>query len=860
MTADSNSSSPSAPATPETLAEALERLACMPVLLVASDYDGTLAPIVDDPARATPQRESLVALEALARLPHTSVAILSGRGLADLARLTSDPVGVRLVGSHGSEFDVGFADALSDDKRALRGRILRDLQEIAARAAGLDVETKPAGAAFHYRRADPEAARSALAAVLAGPAAEPGVHLRHGKCVLELSVVPTSKGEALSLLRSREGASAVLFMGDDITDEDGFAVLRGPDVGVKIGSGESAASQRLQDPIAVAQTLARLAELRAGHFCGAVPLPIESLTLLSDQRTVALVSPNANIVWHCAPRIDSAAIFAELLGGAQAGHFSVSSADGAPPLHQRYGERDLVLETTFPNFTVCDYLDASGGRPRQRPGRTDLVRVLTGTGRVRVRFAPRLDFGRQATRLEVRPGGLAVVDSIDPLFLRAPDVPFEIRREGSHDTATAEIELGGEPLVLELRYGAGDLRAAPNSERSRRDGTRRFWSDWSEALVLPQTGRDLVLRSALTLRALCHGPSGAIAAAATTSLPESMSGVRNWDYRYAWPRDAAMSARALVHLGVLDEGIALLDWLLRILEHTSSPERLRPIYSVSGAELGTEAEIAELSGYGGSRPVRVGNGAAHQVQLDVFGPIVELILALARAGAPLSAEHWRLCEAMVEAVARRWHEPDHGIWEIRAPARHHVHSKVMCWTALDRGRTLAEEFFDRKRPAWGELADRIRAQVLERGWKEARGAFTAAYAGDDLDAAVLQVGLSGMLEGSDPRFHATVAAIEEELRDGPTVYRYRTDDGLPGREGGFHLLAAWLGEAYLAIGRPQEARAVFDGLAGLAGPTGLLSEQYDPIERRALGNHPQAYSHLGLIELALGLDRAAARG
>jgi GH15 family glucan-1,4-alpha-glucosidase len=251
--------------------------------------------------------------------------------------------------------------------------------------------------------------------------------------------------------------------------------------------------------------------------------------------------------------------------------------------------------------------------------------------------------------------------------------------------------------------------------------------------------------------------------------------------------------------------------------------------------------------------VRVGNAASGQVQLDIFGPIVDLVARLADAGAPLRAGHWRLVEAMVEAVSRRWHEPDHGIWEVRRPKRHHVHSKVMCWMAVDRASALEDRLLDRRRPEWLELRDRIASDVLEHGYKPGRGAFTSAYDGDDLDAAALWLGLSGLLPGDDPRFAGTVEAIERELREGPTVYRYRGDDGLPGREGGFHLCASWLVDAYLLLGRAGDARRLFEQICACAGPTGLLAEQLDPATATALGNVPQAYSHLGVIGNAMRL-------
>ncbi len=400
----------------------------------------------------------------------------------------------------------------------------------------------------------------------------------------------------------------------------------------------------------------------------------------------------------------------------------------------------------------------------------------------------------------------------------------------------------------------GHLDEGVRPEHERRRLTHALWSDWADQLQLPNLARDLVQRSALTLRALCHGPTGAIVAAATTSLPEHLGGVRNWDYRYCWLRDASQTADALVRLSSLSEAMRFLDWVLGVVGDLPGPDRLRPLYLVTGAELGAEGEIGELAGYAGSRPVRVGNAASAQVQLDVFGPVVQLIHTLSECGAPLSNEHWRLVEALVEAVAARWTEPDHGIWEIRGPRRHHVHSKVMCWITVDRAMAISRRFLGVEREEWGHLRDEIATDVLAHGWNAERGAFTAAYGADDLDAAALFVALSGLLPASDPRFIATVDAIEAELREGPIVYRYREDDGLPGIEGGFLLCTSWLVDALYLVGREERARELFDSLCELAGPTGLLPEEYDPKAGVALGNHPQAYSHLGLIQNALHLS------
>ena len=840
---------------PAELAARVAQLARAPQLLVACDYDGTVAPLVDDPMAAVPHRDTMIAMRALALLPQTHVAVISGRSLRDLATLSRMPQEIHLVGSHGTEFDIGFGSSLPPDVARARDRVEAALRAIALRTEGAVVEPKPAAVSFHYRTVDPADVSAALAEIEAGPGAIDGVAVRHLNQVVELALIPTDKGRALEDIRHLVGASTVLYLGDDVTDEDAFATLAGPDVGVKVGDGATCAEFRVAGTDAVAELLAALNDQRAAWLAGAGIVPIEQHSMLSDLRTAAIVTPDANVVWWCVPRIDSAAVFAELVGGPGAGGFRVGPPEGGRPLRQRYLGDTMILETAWPGLTVTDYLDCSAGRPSRLAGRSDLIRVLEGEDEALVEFAPRLDFGRFPTRLGRRTEGIEVLGASDLMVLRAPGVDWEIVDDGYHQTARATVDLRGGPVVLELRCGTANLRPEAGEEAERRTATERYWADWASRLAEPPVAPALVRRSAVVLKALCHEPTGAILAAPTTSLPEHIGGVRNWDYRYCWLRDAALSAAALVRLGSEGEAMAFLDWVLRVLEQRDDPERLHPLYLVTGRHLPPEAEIAELAGYAGSRPVRVGNAAERQVQLDVFGPIVELVRLLIDTGAPVSSQHWRLVEAMVRAVERRWHEPDNGIWEIRKPPRHHVHSKVMCWVTVDRAIEVAPHFVDPDQHAWHELRDRIAADVLAHGWKPEVGAFTAAYDGTDLDASVLVVGLCGLVAPDDPRFLATVDAVERELREGPTVYRYRADDGLPGAEGGFHLMTSWLIDALHLVGRSEDARALFDDLAGLAGPTGLLPEEYDPTQGRSLGNHPQAYSHLGLIGNALTLSR-----
>ncbi|NEW42102.1 trehalose-phosphatase [Nocardia cyriacigeorgica] len=839
---------------PLELRRALSTVARVPRLLVASDYDGTIAPIVSDPAKAYPHGESVRALRALAGLSGTTAAVISGRALRDLAALSRLPVEVQLIGSHGSEFDVGFVHAIDNDAKQLLQELTTALTQISAENPGVTVETKPASIALHVRNAGPEIGRRALNQVRQGPACWVGVQVTEGKAVIELAVIPTDKGSALDTIRHQEGASAAVFFGDDVTDEKAFRMLSGPDVGIKVGEGESLAKYRVPNTESVSYALAFLLEERRTWLAGASAPRIERLSMLSSPRSVALLTPDATVTWFCHPEPDSAAVFAHLLGGPQAGHFSVAPERPGLPLSQRYIDGTMTVETRWAKLQVVDYLPHDVA-----PDRTDLTRVITGDTRAVVTFAPRPEFGQVPVTIEAEPNGLRVRGTNDPTVLRSPGVEWQIKTDGVHSSATAVIDPSQGPVVLELRCGTPDLAPAMTSEPERRRIAESYWSTWAAGLELPPLKPDLMKRSALTLRGLVHAPSGSILAAATTSLPEDIGGVRNWDYRYCWLRDASMTASALVSLGSLYEAEEFLGWVHRVLETLPGPERLHPLYTLYGETLPPEAVIDQLPGYAGSRPVRVGNAANMQVQLDVFGPIVDLIATLAHAREQkgisdprqaLPDQDWELVDAMVSAVQRRWHEPDHGIWEIRGNPRHHVYSKVMGWLTIDRALTLAQKFDRPIHPEWAALRDQIADEVKTKGWNDDVQSFTAAYDGTDLDAATLHIGLSGLIDPSDPRFAATVVATEAELRSGSTVYRYHHDDGLPGGEGGFHLCAAWLVEAYLLIGKRSDAEALFAQLVDVAGPTGLLSEEYDPVAERSLGNHPQAYSHLGLLRCA----------
>ncbi|GAB3461109.1 trehalose-phosphatase [Actinophytocola sediminis] len=833
------------------LRRAIVQIARTPRLLVACDYDGTLAPIVENPEQARPMNESVGALRSLAGLHETTTAVISGRALRDLATLSRLPSEVHLVGSHGSEFDIGFVHALDESARDLHRRMETELERIVSGEVGVHLEVKPASVAVHTRRAERAVGDRVNEAVRSGPCTWGGVQVTEGKEVIELAVVQTDKGKALDILRHQVGATAAVFVGDDVTDEKAFARLSGPDLGIKVGPGETLAGFHIADPAEVAMVLAFLLEERRNWLYGEQAPPIERLTMLASERSVALLTPDARLTWLCHPEPDSAAVFADLLGGQSAGNFAITPERGGLPLGQRYLSGSMTVETRWSGLLVTDYLDHYS-----LPHRTDLVRVISGNAPAVVEFAPRPEFAQVQVRLIQSPEGLRVLGTSDPVALRAPGITWEVTSDGMHDTARAVVHPTPErPIVLELRCGTNDLdpHEVPEPERAARSAA--YWTEWLDGLTLPPVEKDLVARSALTLRGLCHSETGAIMAAATTSLPEELGGIRNWDYRYCWLRDGAMTAKALVSVGSTGEAEGFLNWLHGVLTTLPGPELLHPLYTIAGTTLPAEAVIDTLPGYAGSRPVRVGNLANQQVQLDVFGPVVDLVAALSEARGKVTDDDWRMVCAMAEAVARRWHEPDHGIWEERHRPRHHVYSKVMCWLTIDRAVKLAEAYDRDVDPTWPGLRDQIAQDVLTKGWNNEVRSFTTAYDGTDLDAATLLIGMVGLLDPSDERFHATVTATEAELRSGSTVYRYHRDDGLPGNEGGFHLCAAWMIEAYLLTGRRTEAEDLFAQIVDAAGPTGLLPEEYDPVAERSLGNHPQAYSHLGLIRCAQLLSR-----
>lgn len=577
-------------------------------------------------------------------------------------------------------------------------------------------------------------------------------------------------------------------------------------------------------------------------------VPIDNHLFLSDLRTVALVDTTGSVSWMCTPRIDGVPLFGALVGGPAAGHFRISSAGTG---EQSYVGNSLIGNTTFGSISIVDFLDCSSGRAYQRAGRSDLIRQISGTGTVKCEFAPKFDFGRIPTRISGVPGGLRVDCGQQLFILHGPELPWNIRREGIHDIAECELTLQDETVSLALLMGTASPIEPQFLELQK--ATASFWEKWHATLRLPTTATALVSRSALTLRGLCYGPTGAIAAAATTSLPETIGGIRNWDYRFAWPRDACLAARSLLRLGAVEPAMRLLDWHLSLVMDSDTGGFISPLYTVTGREVLGEAEVAAALGYRGSRPVRIGNLASGQLQLDTLGPIAELMLALAQRRANLTGEHVQLCEKLVELVATRWNDPDSGIWEIRDAQRHYLHSKLMCWYAVHCC-TEVSRYLGIERPDWNQLAAVIRRQIELEGYDENLGSYIAAYDLAHPDAALLWIVLSGFHPPEHPRSIGTVRYILESLVSDGCVYRYHFNDALQGQEGEFIICRSWLIEALSMMGRASEARLLFDEMVSRIGPLGLLSEQWGGPQRCALGNYPQAYSHLALINAACAIE------
>jgi GH15 family glucan-1,4-alpha-glucosidase len=585
-------------------------------------------------------------------------------------------------------------------------------------------------------------------------------------------------------------------------------------------------------------------------------LPIEDYALIGDHGTAALVGSNGSIDWLCLPRFDSPACFAALLGTEEHGRWLLAPGDPVERTSRRYLDGTACLETTF---TTADGEVVLLDVMPTLDGRADVVRRLTctrGTVRICHEWVVRTDYGKvrpwvsreQAYGSEV----VVAVAGPDKLVLRGPRLP-----EGHEGRHYDEFEISaGEEMTFSTTW-VHSWHEVPEplgfDERIRATtDVQRAWSDRSPRDV-PHA--DLVRRSLVTLLLMTHAETGGIVAAPTTSLPEDFGGERNWDYRFCWLRDAALTLESLLGAGYEDEALQWRAWLLRAV--AGDPADLQIMYTVDGGRQLPEREVPHLPGYAGSKPVRIGNGAVSQRQHDVLGEVM-IALELARqAGLQETHNSWSLQRALVEELADHWDEPDNGLWEIRGPRRHFTHSRVMVWVAFDRAvRAVELHGFDGPVERWRDLRDRVRAEVLDKGFDEQRGTFVQHYDTTEVDASLLTIPLVGFLPGDDPRVLGTIDAVTEDLLRHGLLLRYRTQtgvDGISGDENPFLACSFWLVSALAAAGRRDEALALLDRLCDLANDVGLLSEEYDAAHDRMAGNFPQAFSHLALVQAALAL-------
>ena len=588
-----------------------------------------------------------------------------------------------------------------------------------------------------------------------------------------------------------------------------------------------------------------------------MPSRIEDYALLGDCETAALVSRDGSIDWLCWPRFDSPACFAALLGGPEHGRWCVAPVGATTRTTRRYRGDTLVLETEHETadglVTVIDFMPLRGTN-------SDVVRIVTGCrGRVRMRSDLVLRFGYGAsvpwvTRLA--DGTLRAIAGPDMVLLRS-----SVPHHGEGLTSVAEFEIAeGETVSFELTYGASHQPPPPSIDALRALAeTERFWREWAARCAYQGPWRDAVVRSLITLKALTYRPTGGIVAAATTSLPERIGGTRNWDYRYCWLRDATLTLLTFMDAGYFEEATAFGGWLMRAA--AGSPAQVQIMYGIAGERHLQEWTVPWLPGYEESAPVRVGNGAHGQLQLDVFGEVLDALYQARMHGIDARTEAWQLARALVLHLETVWHLPDEGIWEVRGGRQHFTHSKVMAWVAVDRA-IRAVERFGREGPVerWRELRQRIHDDVCANAFDPERGAFMQAYGSRELDASALVIPLVGFLPPDDPRVVGTVAAIERGLvRDG-LVLRYvaeATDDGLPGDEGAFLVCSFWLADNYVLLGRHEDARRLFERLLALRNDVGLLAEEYDTAAGRLVGNFPQAFSHVGLVDTAFNLNGGA---
>ncbi|MGB2592608.1 MAG: glycoside hydrolase family 15 protein [Candidatus Acidiferrum sp.] len=585
-------------------------------------------------------------------------------------------------------------------------------------------------------------------------------------------------------------------------------------------------------------------------------VPIHDYALIGDCHTAALVSKNGSIDWLCVPHFDSPACFASLLGNDENGRWSISPAEPILNIRRRYREGTLVLETEFEtesgSVTLVDCMTPRDDTPH-------LVRVVVGTrGQVKMNMelVIRFDYGSVVPWVHRADRGISAIAGPDKLVLRTD---AELRGENLKTLSSFTVKKG-ESIPFELTWHRSHLDEpqALDVEQAIRE-TESWWREWSDRCTYQGQWRDAVLRSLITLKALTFLPTGGIVAAPTTSLPEWLGGERNWDYRFCWVRDASLTLHSLVDAGYLDEAKEWREWLLRAV--AGSPSELNIVYGVHGERRLTELELPWLAGYEKSSPVRTGNAAHKQFQLDIFGEIANILFQGRQAGIePPKDEGEDIAEELLSFLETGWKQPDEGIWEMRGPRRHFVHSKMMAWVAVDRAIRSAEKgWISGDVAKWKALRIEIHDQVCEQGFDAQLNSFVQYYGSKHLDASLLMMPLFGFLPAEDPRVIGTVKAIETHLIDNGFVSRYTQDpavDGLPRGEGKFLACSFWLADNYVLQGRHDDALRLFERLLAIRNDVGLLSEEYDPISKTLLGNFPQAFSHVGLVNTAFTLGRS----
>ena len=588
-----------------------------------------------------------------------------------------------------------------------------------------------------------------------------------------------------------------------------------------------------------------------------MPLRIEDYAIIGDCETAALVGRDGSIDWLCWPRFDSDACFAALLGAPDHGRWLIAPMAEPSRVTRRYHGNTLILETRFETaegtVSIIDFMPLRGAD-------SDVVRLVKGErGTVTMRFELVIRFGYGAIVpwvTHLADGTLRAIAGPDMLLLRCP-----IKLHGQDLKTVGDFTVAaGQTVPFVLTYAPSHLPPPPPIDPALAlENTETFWANWSSRSHLAEPWGDAVSRSLVTLKALSYAPTGGIIAAPTTSLPEHIGGSRNWDYRFCWLRDATLTLLALMNCGFYDEAHAWRDWLLRAV--AGSPEQMQIMYGIGGERRLTEWEVSWLPGYADSQPVRIGNAAHNQLQLDVYGEVMDALHHSRRSGLASSESGWDLQRAFLDRLEKIWREPDEGIWEVRGPRKHFTYSKVMAWVAFDRSIKSAETF-NLKAPLerWRRLRATICDEVCDNGFDPDVGSFVEAYGTKQLDASLLLLPAVGFLPAHDPRIIGTVAAIEKGLMIDGFVQRYDTrlsDDGLPPGEGVFLACSFWLVDAYVLMGRRNDARRLFDRLLGLRNDVGLLSEEYDPVANRLVGNFPQAFSHVALVNSAFNLSRGA---